>query len=97
MYVVTVDFTVAPGQADAFLAAMIANARTSREVEPGCRQFDVCVDPEDPLRVFLYERYADEEAFAAHKTSAHFRRFDAQVKDWVVDKVVRIFARRDPR
>ena len=97
MYVVTVDFTVAPGQADAFLAAIVANARTSREVEPGCRQFDVCVDPDDPLQVFLYERYADEEAFAAHKASAHFRRFDALAKDWVLDKVVRIYARRDPR
>ena len=96
MYVVTVEFTVAPGRADAFLAAMIANARTSREVEPGCRQFDVCVDPEDPLRVFLYERYADEHAFAAHMASAHFRRFDDQAKEWIVGKVVRIYTRCDP-
>ena len=75
---------------------MIANARTSREVEPGCRQFDVCVDPDDPLRVFLYERYADEQAFDAHKASAHYRHFDAQAKEWVVGKVVRIYARCDP-
>lgn len=53
MYVVTVEFVVIAGRGQDFLQAMVANARTSREVEPGCRQFDVCVDPDDPLRVFL--------------------------------------------
>ena len=70
MYVVTVEFVVIAGRGQDFLQAMVANARTSREVEPGCRQFDVCVDPDDPLRVFLYERYADRAAFDAHLASA---------------------------
>lgn len=96
MYVVTVEFVVIAGRGQDFLQAMVANARTSREVEPGCRQFDVCVDPDDPLRVFLYERYADRAAFEAHLASAHFRTFDIRVAGWVASKVVRTYARRDP-
>jgi len=42
MYVVTVEFVAKPERAEAFREAMVENARTSREHEPGCRQFDVC-------------------------------------------------------
>jgi quinol monooxygenase YgiN len=95
MYVVTVDFTVAQGRGEAFLAAIVANARTSREMEPGCRQFDVCVDPDDSLRVFLYERYVDGTTFAAHLASGHFKDFDAKVAPWVVRKTVQHWTQLD--
>jgi quinol monooxygenase YgiN len=96
MYVVVVDFTIHPAHVDAFRAAMIDNARASREHEPGCRQFDVCVDPVDPARVFLYELYDDRAAFDAHLASAHFRDFDALVAPWVAAKAARMLARIDP-
>ena len=44
-------------------AVVIANARASVEHEPGCSQFDVCVDPKDKSRIFLYEIYDDRAAF----------------------------------
>jgi len=46
MYVVTVVFEPKAEHAPAFRAAMLANAKASREAEPGCRQFDVCVEPD---------------------------------------------------
>ena len=77
MFVVTVAFTLQPGEAGAFLPLMRANAATSLQAEPGCLRFDVCTDPDRPDEVFLYEVYASPEAFAAHLASAHFTGFDA--------------------
>ena len=79
MYVVTVTFEVAPAAASDFLAAVRRQAENSLSREPGCRRFDVCVDPAQPQRVFLYELYDDRAAFDAHLGSPHFEAFDAEV------------------
>ena len=48
MYVIIVDFEIDPEQIDAFLPLMCENASASARDEPGCRQFDVCHDPDTP-------------------------------------------------
>jgi autoinducer 2-degrading protein len=96
MHVVTVEFVVKPEHAATFLPAMIANARASREREPGCRQFDVCAAPGDSATVFLYEVYDDRAAFDAHLATPHFKAFDAAVGPWIERKTVRTYARADP-
>ena len=93
MYVVTVEFMVEPQQAAAFLREVVANARVSRDTEPGCRQFDVCAMHDDPTTIFLYEVYTDRAAFDAHLATSHFRSFDAAVGSWVARRTVRIFER----
>jgi quinol monooxygenase YgiN len=50
------------------------NAAAARR-EPGCRQFDVLVDPADPTRVMLYEVYDNEKAFEEHQQGAAFRKY----------------------
>ena len=95
MLVVTVVFEPKPEHAQAFRAAMLDNARASRETEPGCRQFDVCVDPATGT-LFLYELYDDRAAFDAHMRAAHFLAFDAKVRDWVARKDVKIYERIAP-
>ena len=79
MYVVTVEFVVKTASVDDFRPAMLENARASLEDEPGCRQFDVCFDQDDPARCFLYEVYDDRAAFDAHLGMPHFKSFDAHV------------------
>jgi quinol monooxygenase YgiN len=96
MYVVTVEFTIRPDRLQAFLPLMVANAKASREKEPGCRQFDVCQDPAKPEVIFLYEVYDDRAAFDAHLATAHFKDFDAAVAAMVAGKAVRTYTRRDP-
>ncbi|MDQ2080928.1 putative quinol monooxygenase [Xanthobacteraceae bacterium Astr-EGSB] len=93
MYIVTVDFTISPGRLADFLPLMLDNARVSREREPGCRQFDVCRSPEQPQAIFLYEVYDDAGAFQMHLDSAHFRAFDAAVRDMIASKQVRVHER----
>ena len=93
MYVVIVDFVIKPEHATAFAQAISENARTSREQEPDCHQFDVCVSPDDPTRFFLYEIYTDRAGFEAHLASAHYKRFDQLVGPWTADKKARFFER----
>ncbi len=88
MFVVTVLFEIKPEHTEAFGAAVLAQARNSLDREPDCHRFDICVDPENDARVFLYEIYSDEAAFQAHLKSDHFIDFDGRVKDWVISKTV---------
>jgi len=93
MHIVTVHFHIAPDHREDFLREIKANASRSVEHEPGCRQFDVCVSPDDAGHVFLYEVYDNRAAFDAHLASAHFQRFNSLTTDWVVSKQVESFER----
>ena len=96
MQVLVVKFRIKPGFVDAFAQAITENARASRETEPGCRQFDVCRDPQDPALFFLYELYDDEAAIAAHMQSAHFLQMNDATASWVDDKQVWRYDRLAP-
>ena len=96
MYVVSVLFTLKPEHTATFLEAMIHNANTSLAVEPGCRQFDVCVPHNGPNEVFLYEIYDSKAAFAGHLVSDHFQVFNTLSAPWVANKVVHTMQRVSP-
>ena len=91
MYVVTVHFHVKPEHVTAFQAAMLVNARSSVEKEPGCRRFDVTVDEKDPAHFFLFEVYDDEAAFQKHMTMDHFATVNRVIEPWVLDKTFKMF------
>jgi quinol monooxygenase YgiN len=76
-FALQVDIRIKPENVDAFMAKLAANASDARR-EPGCRQFDVLVDPADRAHVMLYEIYDDEKAFEAHQQTAHFKRYVAE-------------------
>ena len=71
MLVVHVHVRIRPGQAEAFLAATLVNARASLG-EPGVLRFDVLQDEADPEHVVLVEVYRDDDASAAHKLTPHY-------------------------
>lgn len=96
MYVVTVEFVVKIEHVQDFRIAIVANARASREFEPGCHQFDVCTDPANARAIYLYELYSDRAAFDAHLASDHFWQFDQQVARWIERKTARMLERLDP-
>jgi quinol monooxygenase YgiN len=74
-FVLTVQLQIKPEAVAKFMPLALENAKASREQEPGCQQFDVLVDPEDPTRVMFYEVYDDELAFEAHQQTPHFRKY----------------------
>jgi len=92
MFVVIVEFEIRPDAIDQFTDLALENAATSRDTEPGCRQFDVCVDPGAPTSVLLYEVYDDRRAFEVHLTLPHFLGFDVSAKRLALSKRVRMFS-----
>ena len=96
MFVVTVLFKIHAAHWDAFKMAMHHNAQTSLAIEPGCRQFDVCVGDPGQCTVFLYEVYDAQADFTAHLAAPHFLQFNAETAAWVVAKTVNTFTRSSP-
>ena len=75
--VLQVMIQIKPENVDAFMKKLGENAAAARR-EPGCRQFDVLVDPADPTRVMLYEVYDNEKAFEEHQQGAAFKKYVAE-------------------
>ena len=83
MYVVIVDIHIQFQHREAFVAAMLENARLSVQDEPGCLQFDVVEDETDPTHLILYEVYADRAAFEEdHLLREHFKTWRDTVREW---------------
>jgi quinol monooxygenase YgiN len=76
-FVLAVMLRIKPENVDRFLEKALANAREARK-EPGCRQFEVLVDPTDRAKVMLFEIYDDEKAFEAHQQTPHFKKYLAE-------------------
>jgi quinol monooxygenase YgiN len=77
MFVLVVNIRIKPENVDAFMKKALDNAREARK-EPGCRQFDVLVDPNDKAKVMLYEVYDGDKAFEAHQQTPHFKKYVAE-------------------
>ena len=91
MLVVTVRFTTKPEFEQRFIERVHAQAAESMQKEAGCRRFDVCRSADQAPRVFLYEIYVSQDAFNEHLNSAHFKKFDADTKPWIVEKIVELW------
>jgi quinol monooxygenase YgiN len=76
-FVLEVKIRIKPEQVENFMAKLAENANSAR-TEPGCKTFDVSVDPNDKTSVMLYEVYADEKAFEAHQATPHFKKYLAE-------------------
>ena len=86
MFVVTVDFQIKQEHVAEFMKKMEKQAYNSLHREEGCLQFDICRNPEDERRIFLYEVYKDREAFALHLKTDHFLEFNKTVSPWTASK-----------
>jgi quinol monooxygenase YgiN len=95
MFVLSVDLRIKPEHVESFIGKAIANAADSRK-EPGCRQFDVLVNPKDRTQVLLYEVYADEKAFDAHQQTAHFKQYVADAVPLLASRERHVWTRVSP-
>src|SRR3954470_18661513 len=73
-YVVSATWTAEPGKEDVVLDAITRLTPPSR-AEDGNRFYQAFQDPTEPLVFRLFEIYDDEEAYAAHGASTHFKEF----------------------
>jgi quinol monooxygenase YgiN len=92
-FVIVAEFEVRPDSVAAFLEAAIADASASVANEPGCRQFDVTVQEDQPNRVLLYEVYDSAAAFDAHLKTPHLAAFRDRIEPMVASRQVRRLTR----
>jgi autoinducer 2-degrading protein len=95
-FVLVVNLEIKPGDVDRFMAMALANAKAARETEPGCKQFDVLVDPKDRTKVMFYEVYADEAAFEAHQQTPHFKGYIDKALDCLAQRGRTFYSRIAP-
>jgi autoinducer 2-degrading protein len=76
-FVLQVKIQIKPENVDAFMKKLADNAAAARK-EPGCKQFDVLVDPQDKTKVMLYEVYNDDKAFETHQQGEAFKKYVAE-------------------
>lgn len=80
MLIVHVHIKVKPGCVAAFRAACVENSRNSL-LEPGIAVFDVLQRQDDPTEFMLIEGYRTADAPAAHKQTAHYKRWAETVAE----------------
>jgi quinol monooxygenase YgiN len=71
MLIVVARYVVSEGHESTVARLLRKNAQASRG-EPGCLEFSVYQEIDDPRAFLLYERYASEDAFQAHRRTPHF-------------------------
>jgi quinol monooxygenase YgiN len=92
-FVVIAEFEVKPDKLEQFLELARTDASQSVAKEPGCHQFDVTLDREQPNRVVLYEVYENQAAFDVHLETPHLAAFRAGIENLVVSRHVRRLTR----
>ena len=93
-FVLQVQILIKPENVDSFMEKVLENAASARR-EPGCKQFDVVVDPKDRTKVMLYEVYADEKAFEAHQQTPAVKKYIAEAVPLLASRERHIWKRAD--
>ena len=94
-FVLAVTIRIKPETVDAFMKGVLENARSARK-EPGCRQFEVLVDPADRTKVLLFEVYDDPQAFEVHQQTPHFRKYLAEAAPLLASRERQVLQRALP-
>lgn len=86
-YVVSAVWTAEPGKEQVVRDAIDKLTPPSR-TEAGNRFYQAFQDPDEPLVFRLFEIYEDEEAYAAHGASDHF-------KEYALEQAIPVLANRE--
>jgi quinol monooxygenase YgiN len=70
-FVVIAHYRARAGE-EARVATALGEMVEPTRAEPGNVDYQVFRDPNDPSLFVLFERYADEDAFDAHRATPHF-------------------------
>lgn len=88
MLVVVVFLEALAGRQDELSDALRRHAKTSLEREPGCQRYDISTDPLEGAAFLLYQVYADEAAYLAHRELPHYADFRDLTDPWVKSRRV---------
>jgi len=88
MHVVVVFMEAERGRQDELREALVVYAQTCLEREPGCRRYDVCIDPVEGTSFLLYQVYDDQAAYLAHRELPHYADFRILADPWTLSRRV---------
>ena len=91
-FVLQVTIRIKPENVERWMKMALENAREARK-EPGCRQFEVLVDPKDKTKIMLFEIYNDESAFEAHQQTPHFKKYLAEAVPLLASRERQVFTK----
>ncbi|HEY5618277.1 MAG TPA: putative quinol monooxygenase [Vicinamibacterales bacterium] len=83
MVVLHVTLRVKREHLSEFLEVARYNAERATADEPGCVQFDIIQDRDDPSCFRFYEVYRDDAALATHRETPHFKRYIEATPQWL--------------
>ena len=72
-----------------FQNAIREHVIATRKTEPGCLQFDVCVDKQEPRTYHLIEMYESEQALADHAKSPTLAKLRERIPLWLEERELR--------
>ena len=77
---IVAELTAKPGQTEPLRRALLGMIAPSN-AEPGCRQYELHENREQPERFVFVERWADAAAFASHTHTPHFTHLGPMIAD----------------
>lgn len=89
MEVILAEFVVKEGRLNDWIRLMNEHSERCRRLEPGCLEFRVTQDIDDPTKWLLYEVYRDGAAIDAHRVSPHFKIYSEAAGTMYAERKVR--------
>jgi quinol monooxygenase YgiN len=77
------EIEIDPAQIEGYLAALKEQIETAVRLEPGVLALHAIADKENPARVFVFEIYADIDAYKTHLETAHFKKYKSATQNMV--------------
>lgn len=80
MITILAKLTAQPGKEAEMRAALEAMVAEVDAKEPGVLAYTMHTMDDDPTAFWMYEQYADDDAFAAHNTTEHMKAFAGSMR-----------------
>jgi quinol monooxygenase YgiN len=82
VHLIFVKFRIKAEHLAEFKTEIARHIDYTRKNEPGCAQFDIATDKEDPQTFYLVEMYRDDKALTDHRASASLPIFRPKIEQW---------------
>jgi quinol monooxygenase YgiN len=74
-YVRVAEIEIDPAQLELYKAAVKEQIEAAVRLEPGVLALYSVADKENPAHIFVFEMYADVDAYRSHLETAHFKKY----------------------
>ena len=82
-YVRVAEIEIDPAQLEAYKAAVKEQIEAAVQLEAGVLALYSVADKDNPAHVFVFEMYADIDAYKGHLETAHFKKYKITTQDMV--------------